>query len=85
MRKVFPLLQLGVLRLGLLQNEDVGVGVFPERKKILIRGVGFGSVAGHVRGRNTFLQSYLFLAQKIEVGVAAGASIDDGRKVPRKS
>src|ERR1035437_2293236 len=29
-------LQLGVLRLGLLQNGDVGVGVFPEGEKILV-------------------------------------------------
>ena len=31
-------LQLGVLRLGLLQDGDVGVGVFPEREKILVGG-----------------------------------------------
>jgi len=30
------LLQLRVLRLGLLQDGDVGVGVFPEREEILI-------------------------------------------------
>jgi hypothetical protein len=38
------LLQLRVLRLGLLQDGDVGVGVFPERKEILIGGAGFGDV-----------------------------------------
>jgi len=32
------LLQLRVLRLGLLQDGDVGVGVFPEREEILVGG-----------------------------------------------
>src|SRR6516225_269289 len=32
------LLQLGVLRLGLLQDEDIGISVFPECKKILVGG-----------------------------------------------
>jgi len=36
------LFQLCVLRLGFLQDGDVGVGVFPEREEILIGGVGFG-------------------------------------------
>ena len=39
------LLQLRVLRFGLLQNGDVGVCVFPQREKILICGTGFGGVA----------------------------------------
>ena len=39
------LLQLRVLRLGLLQDGNVGVGVFPEREEILICGSGFGGVA----------------------------------------
>src|SRR5262249_58833143 len=30
-------------RLGLLQNEDVGVGVFPEGKEVLVTGARFGS------------------------------------------
>ena len=34
-------LQLGILRLGLLQDGDVGVGVSPQRQKILICGAGF--------------------------------------------
>ena len=29
-------MQLRVLRLGLLQNEDVGIGVFPESEEVLI-------------------------------------------------
>jgi hypothetical protein len=33
-----PLLQLGVLCLRLLQDGDVGVGVFPEREEILVDG-----------------------------------------------
>jgi len=44
------LLQLRVLRLGLLQDGDVGVGVFPERQKILIGRLGSGGVALHGRG-----------------------------------
>jgi len=31
-------LQLGVFGFGLLQDGDVGVGVFPKREEILIRG-----------------------------------------------
>src|SRR5208337_700521 len=42
-----PLLQFRVLGLGLFQDGDVGVGVFPEREKILIGGAGFGGVALH--------------------------------------
>ena len=41
------LLQLRVLGLGLLQDGDVGVGVFPEGEEILIGGFGFGDVALH--------------------------------------
>jgi hypothetical protein len=40
------LLQLRVLRLGFLQDGDVGVGVFPEGQKILVSGLGFRGVAG---------------------------------------
>ena len=36
-----PLLQLRVLRLGLLQDGDVGVGVFPEGEEILVGGTRF--------------------------------------------
>src|SRR5208337_4938568 len=36
-----PSPQPGVLRFGLLQDGDVGIGVFPESEKILIRGAGF--------------------------------------------
>jgi hypothetical protein len=38
-------LQLRVLRLGFLQDGDVGVGVFPERKKVLVGGAGVGVIA----------------------------------------
>jgi hypothetical protein len=38
-------LQLRVLRLGFLQDGDVGVGVFPEREEILIGSLGFGGVS----------------------------------------
>ena len=36
------LFQLCVFRLGLLQDRDVGVGVFPEREEILVGGAGLG-------------------------------------------
>ena len=38
-------LQLGVLRFRGDEDGDVGVGVFPQREEILIRGSGFGGVA----------------------------------------
>src|SRR5215469_15636174 len=38
-------LQLCVLRLGLLEDGDVGVRVFPQRKKILISVAGLGCIA----------------------------------------
>src|ERR1019366_1626776 len=50
---LFRLLQLRVLRLGLLQDGDVGVGVFPEGEEIFVGGerpdaggVGIGSLRG---------------------------------------
>ncbi len=39
------LLQFGVLGLGRDENGDVGVGVFPEGKEILIGRFGFGGIA----------------------------------------
>ena len=39
------LLQFRVFGLGLLQDGDVGVGVFPEREEILICGLRFSRVA----------------------------------------
>jgi hypothetical protein len=41
------LLQLRVLSFSLLQDGDVGVGVFPEREEILVRRLGLGRVALH--------------------------------------
>jgi len=41
------LLQLCVLRLGLLQDGDVGVGVFPEGEEIIVGGAGFDGVVLH--------------------------------------
>jgi hypothetical protein len=38
------LLQLRVLRLGLLQDRNVGVGVFPEREEIVVGAASLGSV-----------------------------------------
>ena len=43
-RLVTELLQLCVLRLGLLQNRNVRVCIFPERKEILIGGFRLGLV-----------------------------------------
>ncbi len=37
--------QHGVLRLGFLQDGDVGVGVFPEGEEVLVSGAGLGGVA----------------------------------------
>jgi hypothetical protein len=39
-------LQLGVFRLGLLEDRDVGVGVFPEAKEILVGSLGLGLISG---------------------------------------
>ena len=38
-------MQFRVLCFGFLQDGNVGVGVFPQREEILIRGAGFGGVA----------------------------------------
>ncbi len=38
-------LQLGVLSLGLLQDGNVGVGVFPEGEEILVSGAGANGIA----------------------------------------
>jgi hypothetical protein len=40
-------LQLRVLRIGLFQDRNVGVGVFPEGEEVLIGGFCFGGVALH--------------------------------------
>ena len=45
-----PLLQLGVLRLGLFQDGNVGVGVFPEGKEVLVSLLCLSSVAGDCVG-----------------------------------
>jgi|SRR6516162_8583939 hypothetical protein len=41
------LLQLRILRFGLLQDGNVGVGLLPEGEEILISGFCFGDVALH--------------------------------------
>ena len=38
--------QLCVFRLGLLQDRNVGVGVFPQQQKIIVGTAGLGGVAG---------------------------------------
>src|ERR1700726_4165064 len=53
----FQLLQLRVLRLGFLQDGDVGVGVFPEREEFLILDAGLrGITRGEIRSAQ--LQMY---------------------------
>jgi len=43
-------IQLGVFGFSGDEDGDVGVGIFPERKEILIRSLGFRSVALQRRG-----------------------------------
>ncbi len=43
--RINPLLQLRVLRFGLLEDRDVGIGVFPEGEEVLVGGAGLGCVA----------------------------------------
>ena len=40
-------MQLRVLRFGLSQDGDVGVGVFPEGEEVLVSGFCFGTIALH--------------------------------------
>ena len=44
------LLQLRVLRLGFLQDGDVGVGVFPEGEEVLIGSLGLPGVSRQSEG-----------------------------------
>ena|SRR6516164_2660910 len=46
-RRTLRLLQLRILRLGLLQDGDVAIGVLPQREEIVVGGAGFGGVALH--------------------------------------
>jgi hypothetical protein len=41
----FPLLQFRVLRLGLLQDGDVGIGVLPEGEEVLIGSLGLRGIS----------------------------------------
>ena len=50
------LLQFRVLGLGLLQDWDVGIGIFPKLEKVLIGSAGFGCVALHCRNAEPPLQ-----------------------------
>src|SRR5215831_2474895 len=45
-----PLEQLGILRLGFLENRDVRVGVLPERKKVLVRTLSLGLISRQSKG-----------------------------------
>src|SRR5882724_313487 len=55
-----------VLGFGLLQDGDVGVGVFPEREEVLVGGAGFGGVAGEGVG-----------ASEAQVGQRADDAVQD--------
>ena len=46
-KPVTELLQLRVLRLRLLKDGNVWIGVLPQRQKILVRGACFGCVSLH--------------------------------------
>ena len=50
-------MELGVLGLGLLEDRDVGVGIFPEGEKILVGGVGFCGVTRESVGAAEFEMS----------------------------
>jgi len=43
--QALQLIQLCVVRLGLLQDGDIRVSVFPQGEEVLIRGAGFRRVA----------------------------------------
>jgi len=45
--EVFRSLQLRVLRFGLFQDWDVGVGIFPEGEEVLVRGSRLSGVTRH--------------------------------------
>src|ERR1700694_897373 len=57
-------LQLRVLRLGLLQDRDVGVGVFPEGQEVLVCTLRFRCIACHRVG-----------ATELEMGQRAGHEV----------
>ena len=63
-------LQLGVFRLGLLENWDIWVGIFPEGQKILIRSARFDII---VRQR--------ICAAKSQMRQRAGYEIHDHPRV----
>ena len=43
-RPTSKLMQLRILRFGLLQDGNVGVSILPQREEVLIRNSGFGGV-----------------------------------------
>jgi hypothetical protein len=45
LRLNITLLQLGVFGLGLHEDGDIGIGVFPEGEEIIVGSVGFSGVA----------------------------------------
>jgi len=49
--------ELGVFGFGLLEDWDVGVGIFPEGEKILVGGAGFRGVTGQGVGAGEFEMS----------------------------
>ena len=65
------LLQLGELRLGFLQNGDVGVGVFPESEEVLIRLERGGVVAHHGLGPAELQTGKRSLVVQLQIGRAS--------------
>ena len=45
MRSCLELLQLRILRFSLLQDGDIGIGIFPEGEEILVSGACAGGIA----------------------------------------
>src|SRR5215470_10057467 len=87
---MFPLLEPRILSLRLAQKRNIGIGVFPYGKKILICAFGLGFVTGQqVSTRKTQLGQRVMLKQRQEVrpagdllelgggfGALAGAHVD---------
>ena len=87
-----PLLQLRVLGLGLLQDGDVGVGVFPESEEFLIGRFRFRRIARHgigatdlkMRQRSGHKVSHdaPVIQQLLELGGCRGAVVRQQVRLP---
>ena len=68
------LLQLRVLRFGLLQDGDVGIGVFPEGEKILVGSVRFGFVTSECTCPAQSQASRLYYRSNVSIRTALRAT-----------